>query len=210
MKSTCPPMPEKNRDPSESAATWPVRSTASAELIATMSSLREIWNGSFVKLDGRISMPGLSCTHAYISREPMMKDVTAFPGRSFLRRPVTTPDWMRRIAPSDIISVWMPRSLRSARALMTASGMRPMPIWRHAPSGMRLAAWRPICRQTSSGASDESSRSGSSTGMRCAMRSTCRNESPSVRGICGFTSARTSGAVSTAARTMSTETPRLQ
>ena len=42
------------------------------------------------------------------------------------------------------------------------------------------------------------------------MRSTCRNESPSVRGICGFTSAMTSGAVSTAARTMSTETPRLQ
>ena len=64
MKSTCPPMPEKKREPIESAATWPVRSTARAELIATMSSLREIWNGSFVKLEGRISMAGLSWTHS--------------------------------------------------------------------------------------------------------------------------------------------------
>ena len=34
MKSICPPMPEKMRWPIESAQTWPVRSTSSAELIA--------------------------------------------------------------------------------------------------------------------------------------------------------------------------------
>ena len=64
MKSTCPPMPEKKRPPIVSAATWPVRSTASAELIAIMWSLRAIWNGSFVKLDGRISTAGLSFTQS--------------------------------------------------------------------------------------------------------------------------------------------------
>ena len=63
----------------------------------------------------------------------MMKDVTALPGRSFLRRPVTTPDWMRRIAPSDIISVWIPRSLRSASALM--HGVRDA-------ADAHLEAWR--------------------------------------------------------------------
>ena len=59
MKSTCPPMPEKKRPPSVSAATWPVRSTASAELIAIMRSLRAITNGSLVKSDGRSSTRGV-------------------------------------------------------------------------------------------------------------------------------------------------------
>ena len=36
LKSTCPPMPEKNFVPSESAQTWPVRSISSATLIATI------------------------------------------------------------------------------------------------------------------------------------------------------------------------------
>ena len=64
MKSTCPPMPEKKRPAIVSAATWPVRSTASAELMATMLSLRAIWKGSLVKLDGRISTDGLSSTQS--------------------------------------------------------------------------------------------------------------------------------------------------
>ena len=63
-KSTCPPMPEKNRPSSVSAATCPVRSTASAELIAIMLSLRAMTNGSFVKSLGRISTAGLSSTQS--------------------------------------------------------------------------------------------------------------------------------------------------
>ena len=42
-----------------------------------------------------------------------------------------------------------------------------------------------------------------------SIRETCRNESPWVRGMLGLISARTSSAESTAARTTSTETPRL-
>ena len=48
MKSTWPPIPEKNRPRRVSAATWPVRSTARAELIATMWSLRAMTKGSLV------------------------------------------------------------------------------------------------------------------------------------------------------------------
>jgi hypothetical protein len=47
MKSTCPPMPLKGRQPTESEQTWPVRSTSIAELIATMRSFRAITQGSF-------------------------------------------------------------------------------------------------------------------------------------------------------------------
>jgi hypothetical protein len=34
IKSTCPPNPDKKRVPAESATTWPVKSTSTAELIA--------------------------------------------------------------------------------------------------------------------------------------------------------------------------------
>ena len=87
----------------------------------------------------------------------MMKDVTILPGRSVFFRPVITPAFASAMTPSDSISVWMPRSLRSLRPLMTASGMRPIPICSVAPSGMSCAAWCPIWRQTSSSGSGLSS-----------------------------------------------------
>jgi hypothetical protein len=46
IKSACPPIPEKNWWPMESAHTWPVRSISNAELIATMLSLRDTFLGS--------------------------------------------------------------------------------------------------------------------------------------------------------------------
>ena len=52
MKSTWPPMPLQSFGPSESAQTWPVRSTSIAELIAVISSWRAITNGSFVYEEG--------------------------------------------------------------------------------------------------------------------------------------------------------------
>ena len=54
-----------------------------------------------------------------------------------------------------------------------------------------------------------SSGNGCSTGTSDAMRLTCRKDCPSVRGMCGLTSAMMSSAFSTAALTMSTDTPRL-
>jgi hypothetical protein len=59
-KSTCPPMPEKKRPRRVSDATWPVRSTASAELMETIRSLRAITVGSLVKSDARSSSAGWS------------------------------------------------------------------------------------------------------------------------------------------------------
>jgi hypothetical protein len=64
MKSTWPPMPEKNRPSNVSAATCPVRSTPRAALMATMRSLRAMITGSLVNLLPRISTAGLSCTQS--------------------------------------------------------------------------------------------------------------------------------------------------
>ncbi len=57
-------MPEKNRPIRVSAATWPVRSTARAELMAIMRSFLAITSGSFVNWLGRISTMGFFPTHS--------------------------------------------------------------------------------------------------------------------------------------------------
>lgn len=91
MKSTWPPIPEKNLPSSVSDATWPVRSTASTELTEIIRSLRAMVNGSLVKSLGRISTAGLSWTHSYSFRVPITKDVTILPASSVFLRPVMTP-----------------------------------------------------------------------------------------------------------------------
>ena len=194
MKSTWPPMPEKKRPPSVSAATWPVRSTASAELIATIWSLRAIMErvvreARGAHLDRRVVVhPVVERARAHDERGDDLAGQERLAPAGDRRRPSTSAS-----TPSESISVWMPRSLRSLERASTASGMRPMPICSVAPSGIRLRDVAADLRgRRRRAARTRSSGSGSSTGTRCAMRSTWRNESPSVRGICGLTSAMTS------------------
>src|SRR5947207_9588119 len=84
----------------ESAQTWPVRSTCSAELIEIIRSFRAITNGSFTTSVGRNSKNGLSFTKSYSRRDPMQKDVTAFPGWNDFRRQLMVPDSIRSTTPS--------------------------------------------------------------------------------------------------------------
>ncbi len=85
----------------------------------------------------------------------------------------------------------------------------PIPSWSVAPSGISRAICRPISVITASGGSCAISGSFRDTRTQASIRSASTNESPCVHGIWSFTSAITSRALSTAARTMSTETPRL-
>ncbi len=74
--------------------------------------------------------------------------------------------------PSEIISVWTPRSLRPERLAKTASGMAPMPICRVAPSSMRPATCSPILRSTSPKPSRLSSGRGQSSSTMAVKRET--------------------------------------
>ena len=86
-----------------------------------------------------------------------------------------------------------------------------MPVCSVAPSGIeRRDVPADLALDLVRAARPRSSSSGASTGHQVVDAiDTCTNESPCVRGMRGLTSAMTSSAASTAARTMSTETPRL-
>ena len=61
-KSTCPTTPLICRRPTDSLATWPMRSTWTQELIETMLSFSAMTRGSLTKSTGAISTAGLSAT----------------------------------------------------------------------------------------------------------------------------------------------------
>ena len=60
-----------------------------------------------------------------------------FPLWIVLRRPLTTPESIKEMRPSENISVWTPRSFFFLSVASTASGMAPMPIWIVEPSSIR-------------------------------------------------------------------------
>ena len=149
MKSICPPTPEYIVWPIESATTWPVRSTSIAELIETIRLNERMTWVSLVKSTGRISTIGLSWTNAYSRGEPIRNDVTILPRLRSLADPLTTPASTRSTTASVNISVWIPRSCLSIRAIAVAAGMAPIPSWSVARSGTRAATCAPIRCSTS-------------------------------------------------------------
>ena len=98
------------RWPIESAHTWPVRSTCSAELIATTFGFSRITAVSLVRSHGWNSTSGLSSTKSNSRREPVTNDVTIRPSLTCLKRFVTTPASTRSTRRSENISVCTPRS----------------------------------------------------------------------------------------------------
>ncbi len=63
-KSSWPPIPEYCREPSESAATCPSRSTSSAPLIVTMSRFSAMSMGVFTASTGRNRTSALPSSHS--------------------------------------------------------------------------------------------------------------------------------------------------
>ena len=135
--------------------------------------------------------------------------ITALPGWRVLALPVTIPRSIAPIAPSDSISVWIPRSRTPSSDAHTASGMPPIPICRVAPSSISARTWAPIWRSTSVAGWGVSSGRGSVASTTASTRPTWRNESPSTRGIASLTWAITRPAFLQAARVARVSTPRL-
>ena len=104
-----------------------------AELIETIRLNDRMTWVSLVKSTGRISTIGLSWTKAYSRGEPIRNDVTILPRLRSLAAPVTTPASTRSTTASVNISVWIPRSRLSIRAIAVAAGIAPIPSWSVAP-----------------------------------------------------------------------------
>src|ERR1022692_4070985 len=85
----------------------------------------------------------------------------------------------------------MPKSFRSNSDSSTALGMPPMPSCSVAPSGISAATFRAMRFCTSLAGTGGSSSSGREVSTIAATLFTCRNVSPSVRGIWSLTSAMT-------------------
>ncbi|MNT43250.1 hypothetical protein D3C72_1797100 [compost metagenome] len=85
-----------------------------------------------------------------------------------------------------------------------------MPIWRVEPSSMRSAMMEPMSRSTSEMTAGSWVIKGRSVRMKRSILLRWTKLLPRVRGICLLISAITMEAVSTAARAVSTEVPRLQ
>ena len=135
---------------------------------------------------------------------------------------VTAPTSTKSSKPSLNISVWMPRPRRSVKHRNVASGICPMPAWRHALSPTTLATCRPICSWMLGLLVPEllallpaeillalscSCAMGAVLSTKWVTWDTCTKPSPSVRGTEGFTSAMTVLADSTAATATSTDVP---
>ena len=116
--------------------------------MATIRSKVRITWVSLVKSTERISTIELSSTKSYRRFEPITNAVTILPRLRSLRDPVTTPASTRSTTASVNISVWIPRSCLSPRAIAVAAGIAPIPSWRVAPSGTSSATNSPMRRST--------------------------------------------------------------
>ena len=166
-------------------------------------------NGSFTYSVGRNSKNGLLSIYSYKRCEPMQKLAMTLPWLMFFLAQVMAPQSTRSIIQSLNISVWTPSSFLSRRNSARACGMRPMPHSIVLPSSTSRAMFCPILRSVSSGSWIGTVMTGSSQGTIMSICPTCRNESPSVRGMQALTWAMTYRALATADFTMSTDTPRL-
>ena len=114
---------------------------------------------------------------------PIRNVVTILPRFRSLAAPVTTPASTRSTTASVNISVWIPRSFLSVRAIAVADGIAPIPSWSVARSGTSSATCSPIRRSTSPIVGPAWTYGGTSTSTARSMSSTWTKLSPRVRGI---------------------------
>ena len=78
--------------------------------MATKFGLRAMTRGSFTHSTGAKSTAEFSCRKSYRRCDPNASVATILPRRNVFWVPVITPASTRSMTPSDINSVWTPRS----------------------------------------------------------------------------------------------------
>ncbi len=157
-------------------------------LIETIRCWPPMIRGSLTSSTRRISTRCSPSSQSYIVCVPITKVATALPRCVLLQAPVATPASIRRITPSPISSLWMPRSVCPISASQTASGTLPIPNCRVAPSPIRSATDAAIVRSSAVGSGTRTSISGRSTRYHPATSSRRIVWPPAVHGICSLIS----------------------